>query len=50
LHSIGCVFGPSKSRPARGTSPFGELRNQRRLSDPPMRCFVIKTRGMYITP
>jgi hypothetical protein len=43
LQSIGCVFGPSKSRPARGTSPFGEVRNQRRLSDPPMRSFVTKS-------
>jgi len=41
--SIGVVFGPSNSLPARGTKPRGDTRNQRRLSDP----FIWK---LYETP
>ena len=33
--------------PARGTNPFGATRNQRRLSDPLMRSFVINPANVY---
>ncbi len=48
-HSIGVTFGPSRIFPTRGTSPLGETRNQRRLSDPFITTSLINSDNLYIS-